>query len=69
MRKLFRMPDDILCALTNLPSVDLINEGIIGSVITEMQSDRDALQFCDVMEVLVDCEPSRLIIKALRKGN
>ena len=66
---MFRVPDDVLSVLTNLQSVDLINEGIVGLVITEIQSDRDALQLCDVMEVLVDCEPSRLEIEAIRKGS
>ena len=69
MKNLFGVPDDILSALTTLPSVDIINEGIVGLVITEIQSDRDGLQLCDVMEVLVDCEPSRLEIEALKKGN
>ena len=50
----------------DLPVADLINEKIIASLITAMQSDTHAIQFCDLMENLVD---NKTDIEKLRNGN
>ena len=55
--------------LSHFPSVDLINEAIIGSIITTLQSDNAALEFCDTMESLVDNASSRMVVELLRNGN
>ena len=54
--------------LSNFPSVDLINEAIIGSIITTLQSESAGLEFCDIMESLVDSASSRMDIEMLRNG-
>ena len=69
VKQLLRLPDHSMSNLSNFPSVDLINEAIIGSIITTLQSDSAALEFCDTMESLVDNASSRMVIELLRNGN
>ena len=64
LKELVRTSHD-LSNLTNLPMADLINEKIIASLMTAMQSDIHALQFCDIVENLVD---SKTDIEILRNG-
>ena len=66
LKQLLRLPDDVLSELTSLPTVNVINEAIIGYLITAIKSDMDALQFCDVMENIVN---SKAHIEILRNGN
>jgi len=68
IKQQLRVPNDILNKLTNLPTVDLINERIIGFLITMIKSNIATLQFCDFMEILVDCEHSKGVIEMLRNG-
>jgi len=63
------VPDSILNMLTNLPTVDLINERIIVSLIIGIESNISTLQFCDLLEILVDGEHSKGVIEVLRNGN
>ena len=66
LNQFLRAPDRLLTSLINLPTVDLINEAIVGLLmLTGIQSDIDALQFCDIMENLVD---SKTDIEILRNG-
>ena len=53
-------------ALTDVPVVDFINERIIASLMTGIQSDLHALEFCDIMENLVD---NKSYIETFRNGN
>jgi len=69
LREILRPPDDALNDVTNLPTVDLINEAIIVSLIIGIRADLGSLQFCDIMETLVDSEHSKTAIRALRNGN
>ena len=69
LKQLLRLPDDILSELTNLPTVNDINEAIIGILMTFIKSDMNALQFCDVMENIVDSKSSKAHIEILRNGN
>jgi len=69
IRELLRLPDDALNDVTNLQNVDLINEVIIGTLITEIRADLSSLQFCDIMETLVDSEHSKTAIRGIRNGN
>ena len=68
IQQLLRLSDDVLRNLTNLPTADLINENIIVLLIAEIKSDIDTLQFCDVMESLMDSKSST-DIEILRNGN
>ena len=68
IKQLLRLSDDVLSRFINLSSVDLINETIIVYLMMLIQSDMDALQFCDVVENLID-NISSTIIKLLRNGN
>jgi len=61
-------PDNFLYQLTSMPSVDAINEAIMIYAVSPIKSDHDALQFCDIMDTLVDCDASRQFITALRHG-
>lgn len=66
MKQLLRGHDDVLNKLTDLPTVDLINEKIIEILMLLIKSDTDAINFCDVMENLVNSESSTATIEALR---
>ena len=67
IKQLLRLSDDVLSNLTNLPTADLINENIIVLLMTGIKSDIDALQFCDIMESLMD-RKSSTDIEILRNG-
>ena len=67
IKQLLRLSDDVLSNLTNLPTADLINENIIVLLMTGIKSDIDTLQFCDVMESLMDSKSST-DIEILRNG-
>ena len=67
IKQLLRLSDDVLSNLTNLPTADLINENIIVLLMTAIKSDIGALQFCDIMESLMD-NKSSTDIEILRNG-
>ena len=69
LKQLVRLPDDVLSKLTNLPTVNVINEAIISLLMTAIKSDMGALQFCDVMENIVDSKSSKAHTEILRNGN
>ena len=70
LKQLVRLSDDVLIELTNLPTVNDINEAIIGLLMTAIiKSDMDAIQFCDNMENIVDSKSSKAHIEILRNGN
>jgi len=69
IREIQRLPDDALNDVTNLPTVDLINEAIIVTLIISIRADLGSLSFCDIMEILVDSEHSKTAIRTLRNGN
>ena len=58
-----------LSNFANLPTADLINERIIGLLMTAIRSDVEALHFCDVLQSLVDSESSTADVESLRDGN
>ena len=69
INKLLGPSDDLLNPLTVLPTADLINEAIIGTImVMSVRSDRDALQFCDILEKLVDTQSSLIHIRSVRNG-
>lgn len=68
MKQLLRPPDEFLNNLTDQPTVELINEKIITSLIIGIKADVGALQFCDVLEDLVNGESSTTDIEAVRNG-
>ena len=68
--RLMGCPADILSDFTNLPTTDLINDAIIGSLmVARIKSDVQALQFCDDMDNWVDSNLSKRHIEILRNGN
>ena len=67
---LLGFPDDTLRKFTILPTTDLINDAIVGFLmIVTIKSDVQALQFCDIMDNLVDNKSSESHIEILRNGN
>ena len=69
LKQLVRLSDDVLSELTNPPTVNDINEAVISFLMTAIiKSDMDALQFCDVMENIVDSISSKAHIEILRNG-
>ena len=61
-----RCSDDFESTITNLPTTDLINDTIVRSLMVGLiKTDVQALQFCDVMDNLVD---SKSYIEMLRNG-
>ena len=69
LKQQFRIPDDVLSKLTNLPTVNVTNVAIISLIMMNIKSDMDALQFCDVVENIVDNKSSKAHIEGLRNGN
>ena len=69
LKQLVTLPDDVISELTYLPTVNDINEAIIGLVMMAIKSDMEALHFCDVMEDIVDSKSSKAHIEILRNGN
>ena len=67
IKQLLRLSDDVLSNITDLPTVDLINENIIVLLMTCITLDTGALQFCDAMENLID-DKSSTDIELLRNG-
>ena len=67
IKQLLRLSDDVLSNLTNLPTADLINENNVVFLMKGNKSDIDSLQFCDVMENLIDSRFSTEI-ELLRNG-
>ena len=68
LKQLLRLPDDVISELTNLPTVNDINEAIISLLMTAIKSDMDAVQFCDIMENIADSISSKAHIEILRNG-
>ena len=67
--RLLGYSDDI-SKLIILSATDLINDAIVGYLmVVTIQSDVQALQFCDVMDNLVDSKSSETHIEILRNGN
>ena len=62
------LPADLLDLLRPLPSVELINEAIIGNVMIAMVQDSHVFVVCDVLKNLCDDFTSETIIEALRNG-
>ena len=59
----------ILSSLTNLSTTECINNAIVGGLMMEtIKSDIHALEFCKVMDELVDSK-SKSCIEILQKGN
>ena len=51
-----------------MPTTDFVNESITVLLMMGINSDIDALKFCDDMEELVDSKPSLADIESLRNG-
>lgn len=68
IKELVKPPDDSLSYLEKLPTIDIINEGIVACLITAIKTETDALKFCDLMENLVDVKSSQTDIELLRNG-
>lgn len=68
--RLLGCPDDCINTFINLPTTELTNDAIVGSlIVVTIKSDAQALQFCDVMDKLVDSTTSKTHIEVLRNGN
>ena len=58
--RLLGFSDDVLNNFTNFPTTELFNDAIIGCIMAvTIKSDVQALQFCDVMDILIDTESSK----------
>ena len=64
------IPDDLLSQLTdNIPTTDLLNDAFVGCLMVWIiKSDVQALEFCDIMDNLIDRESSKTPIEMLRNG-
>ena len=63
LKQLVRLPHNVLSEVTNLPTVNDINEAIIGLVMTAIKLDMEALHFCEVLENVVDSKSSKHTLK------
>ena len=69
LKQIVILPDAFLSYLTNLSTVNAINETITALLMTAIKSDMGALQFCDIMENIVDSRSSKAQVELLRNGN
>ena len=62
--------DDSLSKITNLPTTDHINDAIVAILMVAIiETDVQALRFCDEMDNLIDSKSSESPIEILRNGN
>ena len=60
-------PEEIIRQLTMMPSVELVNENIVGNLmLMVLHSDRDILKFCDIIEEVQGTTKGKEFIQALR---
>ena len=62
------LPADDLNQLRTLPSIELINQTIMGIVLCIIVADDDVFVFCDTVENLCDESTSKNFIEAFRNG-
>ena len=68
LKEVLKPSDEFLSNLTEPPIAHLINEKIIVSLmVAVIKSEMGALEFCDVMEQLIDTRSSD--IEIIRNGN
>ena len=68
--KLLGFPNEEVNYFTNLTTADLFNDRIVAYLmIVTIKSDVQALEFCTVMDNLVDSESAKTHIELLRNGN
>ena len=68
--KLLGFPNEKVNSFTNLTTADLFNDRIVAYLmIATVKSDLQALEFCAVMDKLVDSESAKTYIELLRNGN
>ena len=67
IKEALKPSDEFLSNLTDPPIAHLINEKIILSLMVAIKSDMGALEFCDIMEQLIDTRSSD--IEIIRNGN
>jgi len=69
MMKYFTMPDEIMRHLTMLPSMELVNENILGNaMVIVLKSDRDILTFFKIMEEIMNTTKGKEFIGTLQNG-
>ena len=69
MMKYLPMPDAIMHHLTMLPSMELVNENIVGNAMVVMlKSDKDILKFFKMMKEVVNTTKGREFIETLQNG-
>ena len=68
MKNLMTLPDGIINYFNELPTINLINEKIIGFLMSRIKSDVDAVEFCDIVEKLVNSKSSTADIEVFRNG-
>ena len=67
--RLWGFSDDALSKITNFPTTDLISDYIVGCLMVAIiRSNVQALQFCDIMNKLVDSKSSKTLIEMLKNG-
>lgn len=61
------MPEEVMRQLTMMPSLELVNENIIGNLmLIILNTDRDILKFCDIIEEVLSTTKGKEFIRALR---
>lgn len=59
-------PEEIMRQLTMMPSLELVNENIVGNLmLIILKTDRDILKFCDIIEEVLTTK-GKEFIRALR---
>ena len=70
LKKLLELSDDLLSTLASISTFGVANDGIIFVLMVKLlKTDEAALQVCDIMEKLIDSEPSKRVVDTFRNGN
>ena len=60
-------PEEAMRQLTMMQSVELVNENIVGNLmLAVLQSDKDILKFCNIIEEVLSTTKGKKFIQALR---
>lgn len=64
------VPEDFLQFLNTFPTIDIINEVIMGKIISGIRDDPSVLRFLDIVDYLTEPDDitSKLYIASLRNG-
>lgn len=62
------VPEGLVQQLAMLPTPKQVNHHIVAAMLRPLTNEAGILGFCDMMESVLDDEPSRTFIESIRNG-